>query len=106
MKKFTKEEFDNLGTTARKKTKAMKKAEALVIEFLESDEDIVEIEESDFDGMFEFDDQKQRTKAAGKLRNVLMRNAFRDEDVAVKGKANRLFLVKPSVFNNRSWRFR
>ena len=99
MKKFTKEEFDKLeNSRGIKPTESMKVAGALVASFVESGEDIMEVEESDFDGEFKFDDLKQRSKAACKLRNVCLRSDFRNEDVTVKGKARRLFLVKASLF--------
>lgn len=104
MKKVKLEEFVKSDTRKGATPHALK-ARELVDEFAEMGEDIVEIEEKDFDGAFKFDDVKDKAKAVSYLRNAVYK-LDKDRVLCVKQRGNRIFLGKREVIDPDSmgWR--
>lgn len=101
MKKITVEEFQKVG--AKELSPAKKLASKIVEDFIATDDDVVEVEEKDFNNEFKFNYSKQALKAATLLRNV----ANKHKDICVKQRSNRLFIGKRSKLEpnfNNPWR--
>ena len=107
MKRITANEFLQIGTkeqpperiAARKIIDTFKNYRSA-----DGEQIVIEVEESDFDNIFDFSNPKQLLRAATLLRNV----ANKDEDysIAVKQRGKRLFVgmreeIEPGF---RSWR--
>ena len=104
MKKITKEEYKAIEVRPNRKASPHgAKARELIIQFMESDDEIVEIEPSDFDDAFDFNDMKQRNKAAGYLRNKLNTNEFKDEQLIAKTKGGKIFLGYKDTMGELAW---
>lgn len=93
MKKITKKEFDSVKkTNGRPIGKHGIKARELICEFIESGEDIMEIESSDFDDAFDFKNVQQRNQAASYLRSKLGTKAFNRYGLDVTVIKDRMFI--------------
>lgn len=101
MKQLTKEDFDGIEIKGKVVSPHALKAQQLIDQFLLSDADVVEIEETDFDNEFDFSNKADFRKATDYLRNVTYRIAYKKDDVCVKARANRLFLARRSIFPDR-----
>ena len=92
MKKINKEELHAVANKVRKLSPQGARASELIKEFIESGDDIVEIEPSDFDGIFDFDDIQQKTHAYRCIHNRLKVKGH--EGVIVVWRSGRIFLRK------------
>lgn len=93
MKKITEEEFNSIKKKGgRPLNQHSIKARELICEFVESGEDIMEIEPSDFDNAFDFKDIKQRNQAAVYLRNNLRINTFSRSRLNIAVINDRIFI--------------
>lgn len=111
MKGLTVDEFMQIGVKEQppEKTKAVEIINAFIKRWEVRDKDssdisVFEVEESDFDNAFKFNEPKQILRAATLLRNVANKND--KYNIAVKQRGGRLFVgmreeIEP---NYRSWR--
>jgi len=104
MKKVKLEEFVKSDTRKGASPHAVK-ARELVEEFLKMGEDIVEIEEKDFDDELKFDDVKDKGKVTSCLRNAVHK-LDKGNKLRVKQRGNRIFLGKREVIDPNSMKWR
>lgn len=96
MKRITADEFLQIGAKEQPPERiAAKKIIDDFVQFWEerADEDdrpVIEVEESDFDNVFKFNEPKQILRAANLLRNVANKNIR--YEIAVKQRGKRLFV--------------
>lgn len=110
MKTITVDEFKAIGVKEQtpEKIKATEIINAFVAHWKARSEDdehsVIEVEESDFDNMFDFNNPKQILRAATLLRGVANKNA--EYNIAIKQRDKRLFIGmrEELEFGFRGWR--
>jgi hypothetical protein len=115
MKTVTLEEFE--AAKVQKPNPIADKAIEVWLEFLDKPDLVAEIEHSDFGGLLDLDDEKQRVKAVNALRNAANRSMLKkDYDLCVRQRGNKIFIGErkdigrepqkelASVFRHSPWR--
>ncbi len=92
MKSYTKEQFDEMAPGGVNGSEATKLANAILRNFIGSGAEVAEIEASDFNGLFDFDETRDRTKARRILVNKVGTCDFRPYKIWVRGKDGKLFI--------------
>lgn len=110
MKGLTVDEFMQVGVKeqAPERVKAVEIIDAFIKRWEVRDESssnisVIEVEESDFDNVFNFGDPKQILRAANLLRNVANKNVR--YEIAVKQRGGRLFIgMRQELEPGNRWR--
>lgn len=115
MKRLTANEFLQIGMKEQPPEKVA--AKKIIDDFVqfwkeridEDDHVVIEVEESDFNNVFDFNNPQQLLRAATLLRNVANKNE--DYSIAVKQRGKRLFVgmrekIEPGYkdYKDRGWR--
>lgn len=92
MKGYTREQFDEMAPGGVNGSEATRLANVILRDFVASGMEVAEIEASDFNGLFDLDDTKERTRARRILVNKTGTSDFRSYRIWVRGKDGKLFI--------------